>query len=341
MNLRWVEAWLYLVALLVAGMVALGGVTRLTGSGLSIVEWDLLSGMLPPLSDRAWEEAFAAYRQTPQYQQINAWMEIDDFRKIFWWEWLHRFAGRIVGLVYVVPLAYFAIRRALPRNLIGRLLLLLLLGGLQGAVGWWMVRSGLVERVSVAPLRLAVHLGLAFVILGLLLDTALLLRRFPRERRASLPGCSLLTILLALQVVGGALVAGTGAGRVYTDWPLFNGDWLPPLSLSITAWFADHSLVQLQHRTLGYLAVITATWVALASLRSGRLAVVGMLMLLALAVWSQAALGIATLMAAAPPNLALAHQMGAVVVFCLVVAVRRWIAGSPGRQGWSAHSIGI
>ena len=167
-----VAAWLYGVAVLVAAMIALGGLTRLTGSGLSIVRWDLVVGILPPLTEAAWESAFARYRRIPQFAAENAWMELADFRVIFWWEWAHRLLGRLVGLAYAIPLAVFAIRGALPTGWGGRLVLLLALGAAQGAVGWWMVRSGLVDRTDVSPYRLAVHLGLAFVILGLLLDAA-------------------------------------------------------------------------------------------------------------------------------------------------------------------------
>ncbi len=337
---RWVEGWLYFVALLVAGMVTLGGITRITGSGLSIVDWDLLTGILPPLGDIAWEKAFEAYQRTPQYQQVNAWMEIGDFRTIYWWEWLHRFAGRLVGVVYAVPLAYLLLRRALSPKLASRLLLLFALGALQGAVGWWMVRSGLVDRVSVAPLRLAVHLTLAFAILGLLLDTALLLR-LPRQQSGPRHSCGLLVLLLLLQIAGGALVAGSGAGRVYTDWPMFNGAWLPPLSLTLDSWLSDHALIQLQHRLLGYLTLLVAAWVGLAGLLRAEGGTRIVLLLLALAVWGQAALGIVTLMDAAPQHLALVHQAGAVVAFSLAVAARRWLADTPAGYGRSSSYIGI
>lgn len=341
MNPRWIEAWLYFVALLVAGMVTLGGVTRLTGSGLSIVSWDLIAGVVPPLGEAAWAEAFEAYRRTPQYRQVNAWMELDDFRRIFWWEWLHRMGGRLVGVAYVAPLVLFALRRSLPPGLAGRLLLLLALGALQGGVGWWMVRSGLVDRVSVEPLRLVAHLVLAFVILGLLLDAALRLRRLPAAVAAPRRGCLLLVALLLLQVAGGALVAGSGAGRVHTDWPLFNGDLLPPLSLSPVAWLSDHALVQFQHRMLAYLVLAAATWLAALGLRGGRSAARIPLLALAVAVWCQAALGVATLMAVAPADLALAHQAGAVAVFSLAVVAHRLLAGSPARRGSAADSAGI
>lgn len=340
MTPRWVEGWLYFVALLVAGMVSLGGITRVTGSGLSIVEWDLLSGILPPLGDLAWERAFKAYQQTLQFQQVNAWMEIGDFRTIYWWEWLHRFAGRLIGVVYTVPLAYLLLRRALSPRLAARLLLLFALGALQGAVGWWMVRSGLGDRVAVAPLRLAVHLTLAFAILGLLLDTALLMRQ-PRKHNGPWGICALLVLLLLLQVASGALVAGSGAGRVYTDWPLFNGTWLPPLSMSLDVWLSDHALIQLLHRALGYLTVLVALWIGLASLSRVHDGARVLLLLLALAVWGQAALGVLTLIEAAPPRLALLHQAGAVLAFSLAVAARRWLAGAQRGYGRSADCIGI
>ena len=181
-QVRAVEWWLHGVLALVAAMVVLGGLTRLTGSGLSIVRWDLVSGVLPPLSHAAWEEAFRLYRQIPEFTEQNSWMQLEDFRSIYWWEWAHRFLGRVVGVAYAVPLLFFVLLRRIPRPLLGRLLLLLLLGTLQGAIGWWMVRSGLAERVDVSPYRLAVHLGMAFAIMGLLLEAAMRLRSRPPAR---------------------------------------------------------------------------------------------------------------------------------------------------------------
>ncbi len=314
---RSVELWLYGVLVLVAAMVVLGGLTRLTGSGLSIVRWDLVSGVLPPLGQAEWEEAFRLYRQIPEFSAQNSWMEMSDFRRIFWWEWAHRFLGRVVGAAYVLPLLFFKLRGSLPQALQGRLVLLLILGALQGAIGWWMVQSGLADRVDVSPYRLAVHLGMAFVIMGLLLDTAMRLRR-PRAGWSRLDP---LLALLFLQIIAGAFVAGTGAGRVYTDWPLMNGAVLPSEAFDLQpAWrnlFENHALVQFIHRSIAYLLLAMAFVLALAS-RSGieiRRAILGVLL-------AQALLGVLALRAGAELPLAVAHQAGAIAVFLLVVWAR-------------------
>ncbi len=312
-----VEAWLYGVLALVASMVVLGGLTRLTGSGLSIVRWDLVAGVLPPLSQAGWEEAFRQYRQIPEYSEVNAWMELDDFRRIFWWEWAHRLLGRLVGLAYAIPLLAFWLRDRLPRHLRGRLVLLLFLGGLQGAVGWWMVRSGLADRVDVSPARLAVHLALAFLIMGLLLDAALRIRRPPPVRGP----LDLLLALVFLQIVVGAFVAGTGAGRVYNDWPWMNGVVLPPEAFDLRPvwrnWFENHALVQFVHRLLAYLVL------ALAVLLAWRAGVgAGVRRTILAAVVLQAVLGIVALRAGVPLLLAALHQWGAVALFLLVVWAR-------------------
>ena len=312
-----VEFWLYSVLVLVAAMVILGGLTRLTGSGLSIVRWDLVSGVVPPLNQAEWDEAFRLYRQIPEYSAQNSWMELSDFRRIFWWEWAHRFLGRMVGAAYVIPLLVFKLRGSLPRALQARLLFLLILGGLQGVVGWWMVQSGLEDRVDVSQYRLAVHLGIAFVIMGLLLDTAMRLR-------LAVPGRSRLDPLLALlflQIIAGAFVAGTGAGRVYTDWPLMNGALLPSEALDLRpAWrnlFENHALVQFIHRSLAYVLLAIALVLALAKGPG-----IGMRRTILAAMLGQAALGILALRAGAALPLAAVHQAGAVAVFLLVVWAR-------------------
>ena len=313
-TLRAVESWLYGVLALLAAMVVLGGLTRLTGSGLSIVRWDLVSGVLPPIGEEDWEEAFRLYRQIPEYAEQNSWMELDDFRRIFWWEWAHRLLGRLIGVAYAVPLLFFALRGRIPRPLLPRFLILFALGALQGLIGWWMVRSGLEDRIDVSPYRLAVHLGLAFVIMGLLLDAAMRLRRQPPSRSAM----DLLVGLLFLQIVAGAFVAGTGAGRVYIDWPLMNGAILPPEAFDLRPlWrnlFENHALVQFVHRILAYLALATSLVLAL---RRGP--GIGVRWMILVAVAAQGALGVAALLSGAALPLAAAHQFGAVVLFLLAV----------------------
>ncbi len=318
---RAVAAWLAVVAGLVTALILLGGLVRITGSGLSIVEWDLVAGILPPLSQAGWESAFAAYRQSPEYAAVNAWMEISDFRWIFWWEWAHRFLGRLTGVAYVVPLVVFACRGALHRDWRGTLLLLLALGTIQGGVGWWMVWSGLIDRPHVSPYLLALHLGLAFVMLGLLLD--LIQRvRLGERRMTPAPGTGLVSLLVGLvllQVVLGAFVAGTGAGRVFNEWPLMGGSLLPPALLELQPFwrslFEDPGIVQFAHRMLAYLVLLTA--IALAWRVGG-----ARTWTISALVAAQLALGIATLLAGVPPALAAAHQWGAVAVYASAVLLR-------------------
>ena len=185
---RPVAVWLFIVAALVLAMVVVGGATRLTDSGLSITQWKPVTGALPPMSAQDWADEFALYKAIPQYQQVNKGMTLEAFKAIYWWEWSHRLLGRLVGAAFALPFAYFLIRREMPRRLIVRCAGLFLLGGLQGAVGWWMVVSGLVDRVSVAPERLAIHLGLAFALLGALVWTALTPGRAQPARRSPVPG---------------------------------------------------------------------------------------------------------------------------------------------------------
>ncbi|MDP3400094.1 MAG: COX15/CtaA family protein, partial [Brevundimonas sp.] len=232
-----VAVWLFLVAGLVFAMVVVGGITRLTGSGLSITEWKPLMGAIPPMNAADWQEAFDKYKAIPQYQLVNAGMSMAEFQGIFWWEWIHRQLGRLIGLAFGLPFLVFLAARhitglrrlglpALPDRLVWRCLILLVMGGMQGAVGWWMVSSGLQDRVDVAPERLAFHLGLALLIFSALIWTGLEALNGP-ERSESPSGwtlgASLLLGLVFVQCLLGALVAGGKAGLVYTDWPLMNG----------------------------------------------------------------------------------------------------------------------
>lgn len=333
---RAVILWLWSMVVLVAAMILLGGAVRLTGSGLSIVEWELVTGILPPLSESEWREVFLRYQETPEFQRENAWMALDDFRVIYWWEWIHRFAGRLLGLAYVLPLGFFVWRGVIRREWTGRLLALLALGALQGAVGWWMVQSGLVDRVDVDPVRLAVHLALAFAIFGLLIDTALRIDERALSVAPADPALRLLMGLVAglvfVQVFGGALVAGSGAGRIYTDWPWMAGRWLPevgPLTLSLDL-LGDHALVQFQHRLLAYVILALAVLGALRARRARSVAHQRAAIAVLAAVLVQVTLGVATLVAASPPSLGLIHQAGAVVLFGVTVAARRVIRGRIG-----------
>lgn len=321
-----VAIWLASVAALVFVMVVVGGITRLTGSGLSITEWQPIMGAVPPLNEADWAEAFAKYQAIPQYQQVNAGMTLDEFKGIFWWEWIHRQLGRLIGLAFALPFVAFLVLSMVPQRLIWRCALLLALGGLQGAIGWWMVSSGLSERVDVAPERLTVHLGLALAIFAGLIWTALE-AAFGEEASRSPAGWSrgaaLLLGLVYLQCLLGGLVAGAKAGLIYTDWPLMNGQVLPPVDWSAggTAFLHDHALVQFNHRITAYVlfgaAVVYAVQAWRARLAEGlgasAYALAGVVTL-------QAVLGIATLMHAVPIGLGVLHQAGAAVVLGVATA---------------------
>ncbi|MDO9247210.1 MAG: COX15/CtaA family protein [Phenylobacterium sp.] len=327
---RPVALWLFAVALLVLVMVVVGGATRLTDSGLSITEWKPVTGALPPMSAGDWNEEFARYREIPQYQQLNKGMSLEAFKAIYWWEWGHRLLGRLVGAAFAIPFAYFLIRRQLPKRLIWRCAVLLALGGLQGAIGWWMVSSGLSQSqlVSVAPERLTVHLGLAFALLAGLIWTALdAWTGAPRQTVPSAWNRHALGLagLIFLQILLGALVAGTDAGFVYNDWPLMNGALFPTDYAGATLWATvahSQAAVQLHHRLLAYLLVILALVAAVAAQRSRFLPAGAKVLALALggAVLVQAALGIATLMAGTPLWLALLHQVTAALLLAIATA---------------------
>lgn len=334
---RAVAAWLFFTAALVFLMVVVGGITRLTGSGLSITEWQPIMGAVPPLNDAQWAEAFEKYKQIPQYAQVNVGMSLAEFQGIFWWEWVHRLLGRLIGMVFALPLMFFLLCRlpllrslfphfAIPDRLIWRCLLLLGLGGLQGLVGWWMVSSGLSERVSVAPERLAVHLGLAFVLFSALIWTGL--EAWNGEDHGRPPagwarGAGLLLGLVFVQCLLGALVAGGHAGLVYNDWPLMNGAVLPPAdwSLGAVAFLHDQALTQFNHRILAYGLLIAVSIYAFQAWRWRVAEGMGLgAFMLAGVVWSQAVLGIATLIYAVPVGLGVLHQAGAAVVLAVATA---------------------
>jgi len=332
---RAIRLWLLLLLAMVVAMTALGGWTRLTDSGLSITEWKPISGAIPPLSREAWQAEFDKYRQIPEYQLQNKGMSLDAFKRIFFWEWAHRLLGRAIGLVWAAGFLWFLARRQIPPGWTGRLLLPGILGAGQGALGWWMVSSGLTGRmVDVASYRLALHLGLAFVIMGVILWLILLLSRDAAEllqaRRRREGGLARLAgrlLALALfQVLLGALVAGIDAGRGYTDWPLMNGAFLPPESFDyLPLWsnlFENPALVQFNHRIIGYLLFAFAGFTWWRSRRSPLRATRGAFGLLMAMVVLQMLLGIVTVLYAAPAGLAILHQLGAVAVVLLVLRAR-------------------
>lgn len=330
-----VAIWLTILFALVVVMIAVGGMTRLTDSGLSITEWRPVTGAIPPLSAADWQREFDLYRESPQYRLANQGMDLAEFRSIYWWEWGHRQLGRVIGLVWAVGFAGFWFAGRLPAGWVPRLFGLGALGGLQGAIGWWMVSSGLEgEMVSVASTRLAVHLGLAFLILGLITRYVLQLRREEaellqarRQRNAGLLrwGTALVVVAFA-QVVLGALVAGIDAGRTFTDWPLMAGEVVPSTAFNLTpVWsnFVENpGLVQFNHRLLGYLLTILVGVAWWRSRRSAMGHIRRAFDAVALVVLVQLALGVATVLLGAPWQVAILHQLGAVALFSLVVRAR-------------------
>lgn len=331
-----VRMWLYCVAALVVLMVAVGGATRLTGSGLSITEWRPVTGIVPPLSRADWAAEFAKYRDTPQYEILNRGMGLSAFKVLYGWEWGHRLLGRLLGLVFFLPLLVFWWRGRIDRRLGLGLLALGVLGGFQGAIGWIMVASGLQPgMIAVAPLKLALHLTTASLILACLVWLAAAERRgvvapaSERVRAAAL----LLPILVLVQIFLGGLVAGSHAGLVYNTWPAMDGDLVPPLHslFSVTPWienFVDnHALVQFDHRLSAYLILLVAVVHAVDARVSGppgaARRAVGILAL----VLSQAALGIATLLLTVPLWAALAHQVLAMAVLTIATVHARLSRG--------------
>ncbi|HEU0220989.1 MAG TPA: heme A synthase [Paracoccaceae bacterium] len=332
---RGVMLWLAALFVLVALMILVGGATRLTDSGLSITEWRPLTGALPPLSDADWQAEFDRYRQIPEAALVNPEMTLEEFKTIYWWEWGHRQLGRLVGLVWAGGFLIFLLRRRIPPGWTGRLLLPGLLGGLQGAIGWWMVASGLAgTMVDVASYRLAIHLGLAFAILGLLAWYVLRLRQdevaLIQARRRTVPAmrgwAGMLLALAFLQILLGALVAGIDAGRGYIDWPLMGGEFLPSESFRLAPlwrnFLENEALVQFNHRIAGYVLVILGLLAALVARRTALSGLRRTFTWAALALLLQAALGVVAVMQAAPPGLALLHQLGAILAFTLILRAR-------------------
>ena len=327
---RPVAVWLFAVAALVFAMVVLGGSTRLTGSGLSITEWRPVTGALPPLSHAAWLAEFQKYQHIPQYRLINNGMSLAAFQSIYWWEWAHRLLGRLVGVVFFAPLVAFLSMRRIPGRLIWRTLVIFLLGALQGLVGWWMVASGLVARVAVAPERLAIHLGLALVLFCLLIWTGLEAwfgpGRANLEMRWRTPA-ALVAGLVFVQIMLGGLVAGNNAGQVYNDWPLMNGRVFPKDYMGggglLHALMHSQAAVQFDHRIGAYILMIAAVVAIVVGVRRRELprGTPPLAFLFAGLVLVQAALGVLTLVDHAPLPLALAHQCLAAVVLASALAL--------------------
>ena len=325
-----VEIWLWIIIALVFAMVVVGGATRLTDSGLSITEWQPLLGAIPPVTDGDWLAAFEKYKQIPQYALVNKGMALTEFKFIYWWEWSHRLLGRFIGVAFALPFLFFWATGRLRAGLALKLVGLLVIGALQGAIGWYMVKSGLADRVSVSQYRLALHLGTAFAIIGLLVwlarDESVARGGVQRAAvaRGVRMGASIITALVGLQVVLGAFVAGLKAGLVYNTWPMMNGEWIPGSLNAMTPWyrnfFENMTTVQFDHRMVAYAVAIAAlaqvfavaNLPSISSVRRSAFVLAG-------AVFAQVAIGILTLLSGVKLGLGLAHQAGAALV--LIAAV--------------------
>jgi heme a synthase len=344
-NRRAIRIWLLAVAALVFAMVLVGGATRLTESGLSITEWQPVAGTLPPLSAAQWQAQFDKYKTIPQYQTLNPGMSLDAFKTIFWWEWTHRMLGRLIGVAFLLPFLWFLWKGKVEPRLRARLWMIFGLGAFQGAVGWWMVASGLADRVEVSQYRLAFHLTLAGLIYAALVWTA--------QGRAPGSGApaparlrssaKALLVLVLVQIYLGALVAGLRAGLIYNTWPLIDGGLVPAASqlLFNEPWwrnlFENPLTVQFDHRMVAYALLATAILHAVDATRTlPRGAAVRGALALACAVTLQAALGIATLLEQAPLGLALMHQAMAMIVLTIAVLHAQGMAAEQGTRSAQA-----
>lgn len=336
---RPIALWLLAVAALVFAMVVVGGVTRLTRSGLSIVEWNPVMGAVPPLTQARWQTEFEKYQRTPEYQKVNTGMSLDAFKRIYYVEWTHRLLGRLIGVVFFVPLVYFAVRRRLSGGLARRLVAVFILGALQGALGWFMVQSGLVDVPRVSPYRLTAHLASAVIIYGYVLWMALDLLSgntkppaAPRLRRLGW----IVTGLVFMMILAGGFVAGTRAGSVFNTFPLMNGHFFPPGLYAMDPWwvnvFENVATVQFHHRLLAYMLMIAVVfyWQSGRNTALSKPARVALHLLLA-ALLAQVTLGIATLLLAVPVSLGAIHQAGALVVFSIALYLNHLWTGRQGR----------
>jgi cytochrome c oxidase assembly protein subunit 15 len=340
-----VAVWLLLCCTMLFTLVVVGGITRLTHSGLSIVEWQPLVGTLPPLSEQAWRETFHKYQQTPEYQKVNLGMSLEEFKGIFWWEYGHRLLGRTIGLVFLVPLLYFLLRRKLDRTRVWQLGAIFVLGALQGALGWYMVKSGLVDNPRVSQYRLTAHLGLAIAIYAAMLWVALelLTRRGAPPRGTARPlwrFSLVLTAIIFVMSLSGGLVAGIRAGLVYNTFPLMNGYWIPPQLLPLEPWYSNFfdnaATVQFDHRLLAWLLAALVPWFWWRS-RHVTLTPWARLWCDALpaVLLLQLTLGIVTLLLAVPVALGAAHQAGALLLLTIALIVNHALQTATASSGQS------
>ena len=330
-----VQFYLWCLFACVVLMISVGGLTRLTDSGLSITEWKPITGAIPPLTLEEWESEFDKYKGIPEFKLQNNQMSLSEFKVIYWWEWGHRQLGRVIGLLWAVGFLWLAFSKSLPKGWGYRLGFIGALGGLQGAIGWWMVSSGLTgAMVDVASYRLATHLGLAFFILGVIYWYISLLNYSPSElisaKRAQNPALmrwgNWLIAALAIQILLGAIVAGLDAGRTYNDWPLMGGAVFPEDGMRIAPWwrnfFENEGLAQFIHRKWGYLLGILVIIAFLKARGAGNKTLKKTFLWVKLATWGQMFLGIATVLYIAPLHLAIAHQLLAVILLALMLKAR-------------------
>lgn len=334
-NRAQVRYWLYFVLVTLFALVLVGGATRLTDSGLSITEWKPIHGVIPPLSQAEWDEEFAKYKQIPEYQQINEGMSLSEFKSIFWWEWSHRLLARSVGFIFALPLLYFWLAGKLERRMKPRLLGILALGGAQGAIGWWMVASGLTERTDVSQYRLAIHLVTACLIFIATMAVArgLAPHSAGGASDATRRGAGLMVLLALIQIYLGALVAGLDAGFAYNTWPLMDGAWVPGDLFLQTPWwinlFENVKTVQYVHRIGAYVLLAAVLWHLLSARRhDGGTTHVKRAVVLVVLVLAQVALGVATLLTQVDMHTALTHQGLALVVLGFAAAHWRGAKGA-------------
>tara|TARA_B110000977_G_scaffold105079_1_gene137121 strand:- start:247 stop:1302 length:1056 start_codon:yes stop_codon:yes gene_type:complete len=317
---RQIAYWLFFCAAVIFGMILLGGVTRLTSSGLSMVDWKPIMGVIPPMTQTDWQEMFLKYQQFPEYQKINVGMSLEDFKPIFMYEYLHRVLGRLIGVIFIVPFLFFYFSRRIKTGLTPKLVIMLVGGGCQGLLGWYMVKSGLVDNPHVSQYRLTAHLGAAVLIYGFILWTAFGLVLTARAQPVELQRFSIgLSALIYLMILSGGLVAGTHAGNAYSTWPLMGDSFVPAGLYAMTpAWlsaFEDITTIQFNHRMFAYLIVALVVAFAIRAFRFGivgRLKV-GIFCLIGL-LGMQVTLGISTLIFYVPIPVAAAHQVGAVAL---------------------------
>lgn len=320
---RQIAIWLFFVCAMIFCMVIVGGVTRLTESGLSMVNWQPLSGIVPPLNEREWTAEFTAYQQYPEYQKVNQGMSLDEFKSIYYWEYGHRLLGRLIGLVFFAPFLFFLFSGKVSASLKPKLWAMFVLGGVQGLLGWWMVKSGLVDRPDVSHYRLTAHLGLAVLIYLYIFWVACGLVMRPCEDGGPTGMLKLLTGLIFVQILLGGLVAGLNAGMIYNTWPLMEGQVIPDGLYTLTPWymnlFDNIMTVQFDHRMLAYVIAILAVIVWLKLRKENHFAA----HMLLLTILAQITLGIVTLINVVPIPLAAAHQGGALITLSAALYLLR------------------